>query len=73
MVGPARGNSHNSSSKYPTIGGSEMSDADKDPQQKYCSKSKSGLQHNETPDNHGVNPVDGPTGLSTHHLSPVEG
>jgi hypothetical protein len=50
-----------------------MSDADKDPQQKYCSKSKSGLQHNETPDNHGVNPVDGPTGLSTHHLSPVEG
>jgi hypothetical protein len=27
MVGPARGNSGNSSSKYPTIGGSETSDA----------------------------------------------
>jgi hypothetical protein len=27
MVGPARGNSQNSSSKYPTIGGSEASDA----------------------------------------------
>jgi hypothetical protein len=27
MVGPARGNSQNSSSKYPTIGGSEMSHA----------------------------------------------
>jgi hypothetical protein len=27
MVGPPRGNSQNSSSKYPTIGGSEMSDS----------------------------------------------
>jgi hypothetical protein len=40
MVGPDRGDSQNSSSKYPTIGGSEASCTD--PQQQYCSESKSG-------------------------------
>jgi hypothetical protein len=38
------------------------------PQQQYCSESKSGLPYREALDNHGVNPTDGPTELSTHHF-----
>jgi hypothetical protein len=71
MAGPARGISHNSSSKHPTIGGSEASNAQT--QQQYCSESKSRLQHSEALDNHGVNSVDGPTGLSARRLSPTRG
>jgi hypothetical protein len=43
------------------------------PQQHYCLESKPKLQYSDTPDNHGVNPADGPTGLSTHRLGLARG
>jgi hypothetical protein len=43
------------------------------PPQQYCSEPKLELQYSEALNNHGVNPADGPTGLSTHRLGPARG
>jgi hypothetical protein len=71
MVGPARSNSQNSSSKYPTIG--DLKRPMHEHPVAMCSKFKPELQYSEAPDDHGVNSVDGPARLPPGCLDPTRG
>jgi hypothetical protein len=71
MVGPARMPSHNSSSRYPTINGSEASDTQI--KQHSHSEYEFGLQCRSTPDHHGINLAHGPSRLPTSSFGPARG